>query len=182
MPSSLTDTERFRRRVGWFWLIRLRSHVHIVRHSRTSLPAVSAVKRSGSFAKTWLTRGCVIAIRMHGVSDNSKSSAAKDLTPFRVTAKVQQSVWQSLGDFDVIADLPNLHVPAFFVHGRHDPIPIDSTERAASAMRARLLVLEASGHVPYVEQPDALFSAIEQYLAETTLNGGEQDVRHGRER
>jgi pimeloyl-ACP methyl ester carboxylesterase len=49
-------------------------------------------------------------------------------------------------------------------------------------MRARLLVLEASGHVPYVEQPDALFSAIEQYLAETTLNGGEQDVRHGRER
>lgn len=99
--------------------------------------------------------------------------AAKDLTPFRVTAKVQQSVWQSLGDFDVIADLATLHIPAFFVHGRHDPIPIESTERAAGAMRARLLVLEASGHVPYVEQPDALFSSIEQYLAETNhLNGG----------
>ena len=112
----------------------------------------------------------------------AQPSAARDLTPFRVTAKVQQSVWHSLGDFDVIADLPSVHVPAFFVHGRHDPIPIESTERAASAMRARLLVLEASGHVPYVEQPDALFSAIEQYLAETTLNGGEQDARHGRER
>ncbi len=93
--------------------------------------------------------------------------AAQGLTPFRVTAKVQQSVWQSLGDFDVIADLAALHMPAFFVHGRHDPIPIESTERAAGAMRARLLVLEASGHVPYVEQPNALFSAIEQYLAET---------------
>jgi proline iminopeptidase len=112
----------------------------------------------------------------------AQPAAAKGLTPFRVTAKVQQSVWQSLGDFDVIADLSSVHVPAFFVHGRHDPIPIDSTERAAGAMRARLLVLEASGHVPYVEQPDALFSAIEQYLAETTLNGGEQDARHGRER
>lgn len=100
------------------------------------------------------------------------------LTPFRVTARVQQAVWESLGDYDVIEELPNLHVPAFFVHGRRDPIPLESTERAASAMRARLLVLEASGHVPYVEQPDALFSAIEQYLAEPTLNDRERDVRN----
>jgi proline iminopeptidase len=105
---------------------------------------------------------------------------AVSLTPFRVTAKVQQSVWHSLGDFDVIPDIGNLHLPAFFVHGRHDPIPLESTERAAGAMRARLLVLEQSGHVPYVEQPDALFGAIEQYLEETTLNGGKHDVPHER--
>lgn len=110
----------------------------------------------------------------------ARPQAAEELTPFRVTAKVQQSVWHSLGDFDVIADLANLHVPAFFVYGRHDPIPLESTERAAGAMRARLLVLEASGHVPYVEQPDALFSAIEQYLAETTLNGGKRDAQRER--
>ena len=59
-----------------------------------------------------------------------------------------------------------MHVPAFFVHGRHDPIPLESTEKAAGAMRARLLVLEASGHVPYVEQPDAHFVAIDEYLTE----------------
>lgn len=106
--------------------------------------------------------------------------AAVSLTPFRVTAKVQQAVWNSLGDFDVIPDLANLHLPAFFVHGRHDPIPLESSERAAGAMRARLLVLERSGHVPYVEQPDALFGAIEQYLVETTLNGGKHDALHGR--
>lgn len=97
----------------------------------------------------------------------ARPETAVSLTPFKVTAKVQQSVWHSLGDFDVIADLGSLHTPAFFVHGRHDPIPLESTERAAGAMRARLLVLEASGHVPYVEQPDALFGAIEQYLTET---------------
>ena len=112
----------------------------------------------------------------------ARPAAAKELTPFRVTAKVQQSVWQSLGDFDVIADLSSIHVPAFFVHGRHDPIPLESTERAAGAMRARLLVLEASGHVPYVEQPDALFNAIEQYLADTTLNDRDQDAQHERQR
>lgn len=97
----------------------------------------------------------------------ARPQAARELTPFRVTARVQQSVWNSLGDFDVIADLGALHYPAFFIHGRHDPIPLESTEKAAGAMRARLLVLEASGHVPYVEQPDALFAAIDQYLTET---------------
>ena len=108
------------------------------------------------------------------------AQAARDLTPFRVTAKVQQSVWHSLGDFDLIPDLGSLHIPAFFVHGRHDPIPLESTEKAAGAMRARLLVLEASGHVPYVEQPDALFAAIEQYLAETTLTSESHDASHAR--
>jgi pimeloyl-ACP methyl ester carboxylesterase len=43
---------------------------------------------------------------------------------------------------------------------------MESTVQAARAMRARLLVLERSGHVPYVEQPDALFGAIEQFLDE----------------
>ncbi len=102
----------------------------------------------------------------------SRPERARDLTPFRVTARVQQSVWRSLGDYDVIPWLESLHVPAFFVHGRDDPIPIESSERAARAMHARLLVLEASGHVPYVEQPQALFGAIEQFLGDTSAGHG----------
>lgn len=96
----------------------------------------------------------------------ARPEAARELTPFRVVGRIQESVWQSLGDYDVIAQLGALHMPAFFVHGRHDPIPLESTEQAARAMRARLLVLEASGHVPYVEQPEALFAAVEQFLRE----------------
>jgi proline iminopeptidase len=93
---------------------------------------------------------------------------ARDLTPFRVTGKVQQSVWESLGDFDLTASLNALQIPALIVHGRHDPIPLDSSDQAARALRARFFVLEASGHVPYVEQPDALFSAVAQFLHDTT--------------
>jgi proline iminopeptidase len=92
---------------------------------------------------------------------------ARDLTPFRVTGKVQQSVWESLGQYDLVPRLTNLKMPALLVHGRSDPIPADSTQSAARAMGARCVVLEASGHVPYVEQPDALFAAIEQFLEET---------------
>lgn len=96
----------------------------------------------------------------------ARPDAARELTPFRVTARVQDSVWESLGDYDLVPQLGALHIPTFFIHGRQDPIPLESSELAARAMHARLLVLEASGHVPYVEQPDALFSAIEQFLQE----------------
>jgi proline iminopeptidase len=93
---------------------------------------------------------------------------ASDLTPFRVIGRVQQTVWESLGDYDLVASLPAVECPTLIVHGRQDPIPLASSEAAARALPdARLVILEDSGHVPYVEQPDALFGAIERFLAET---------------
>jgi proline iminopeptidase len=93
--------------------------------------------------------------------------AARDLTPFRVTGRVQQSVWASLGDYDLLADsgLGSIHCPSLVVHGRQDPIPLESSEACARALGARWVVLNQCGHVPYVEQPDALFGAIEQFLS-----------------
>lgn len=93
--------------------------------------------------------------------------AARDLTPFRVTGRVQQSVWGSLGDYDLLADpeFRAITLPTLIVHGRQDPIPLESSEQCASALRATLVVLDQCGHVPYVEQPHALFAAIEEFLA-----------------
>jgi len=73
-------------------------------------------------------------------------------------------------DYDLTAPglLDSVSVPTLIVHGRQDPIPLASSEAAAKAMRATLVVIERSGHVPYVEQPDALFSAVRAFL---TQNG-----------
>jgi proline iminopeptidase len=92
--------------------------------------------------------------------------AARDLTPFRVTGRVQQSVWESLDDFDLRAALAGVRLPALIVHGREDPIPLASSEVAASALGADLVVLDHCGHVPYVEQPDQLFEAAERFLVD----------------
>ena len=92
---------------------------------------------------------------------------ARDLTPFRVVGRVQQSVWASLGDFDLLPSLQQLKIPTLIVHGRQDPIPLASSEAAASAMGARLVVLEDCGHVPYVEQAPSLFDAMRQFLTTT---------------
>lgn len=90
---------------------------------------------------------------------------ARDLTPFRVTGRVQQSVWESLGDFDLAPALRGLAVPSLVIHGRQDPIPLASSEAVADALGAPLVVLDDCGHVPYVEAPEPLFAAIRTFLA-----------------
>lgn len=93
---------------------------------------------------------------------------AHHLTPFRVIGRVQQSVWHSLGDYDLLPRLRSVGAPTLVVHGREDPIPLDAAEGIAAALaRARLVVLDGSGHVPYVEAPEALFDAVFRFLDET---------------
>jgi len=94
-------------------------------------------------------------------------SKARDLTPFRVVGKVQQSVWESLGNFDLIGDLEGIKTPSIVIHGRDDPIPLASSVEASRAIGTGLVVLDDCGHVPYVEQPKPLFSALDTFLDET---------------
>ena len=94
-------------------------------------------------------------------------SRAHDLTPFRVIGRVQQSVWQSLGEFDLIPLLQTVKVPTFVVHGRQDPIPLASSMAIAEALTAETLWLDECGHVPYVEQPEALFAGVRGFLTRT---------------
>jgi proline iminopeptidase len=97
----------------------------------------------------------------------SDPSKARDLTPFRVVGRVQQSVWESLGNFDLIGDLEGIKIPSIVIHGRDDPIPLASSVEAARAIGTNLVVLDDCGHVPYVEQPRQLFSALDTFLDET---------------
>jgi proline iminopeptidase len=100
-------------------------------------------------------------------------ASAQDLTPFRVSARVQQSVWNSMGEFDLAADgrLASIRARTLVTHGRQDPIPLASSETCAKLMKAKFVVIENCGHVPYVEQPAALFAAIDAFLREQGAAG-----------
>ena len=89
---------------------------------------------------------------------------ARDLTPFRVVGRVQQSTWESLGDFDLRPGLESVRVPSIVVAGRDDPIPTASSVDAARALRAELVLLDRCGHVPYVERPHELWAALDPFL------------------
>lgn len=91
---------------------------------------------------------------------------ARDLTPFRVTGRTQQEVWQSLGDYDIRPRLPELRgIPSLVVHGEADPIPIDAARVAAELLQAEFHALPRCGHVPYVEAFESFRSLVGRFLA-----------------
>jgi proline iminopeptidase len=89
---------------------------------------------------------------------------ARELTPFRITGRTQQEVWDSLGDFDVRPALERLDIPALVLHGDDDPIPLATAAATATALRAPLKILPDCGHVPYVEAPEAFLAALDPFL------------------
>lgn len=89
---------------------------------------------------------------------------ARNLTPFRITGRTQQAVWESLGDFDLRPRLAGLGIPSLVVHGEDDPIPIETAATTAELLGAPLVRLADCGHVPYVEQPERFVAALDPFL------------------
>ncbi len=72
------------------------------------------------------------------------------------------------------AALPEIDVPTLFLHGARDQaVRIEVAERAAAAMpNARLLRLEAVGHIAQEEAPDLVAREIAGFLAEKAAATG----------
>jgi proline iminopeptidase len=90
---------------------------------------------------------------------------AHRLTPFRITGRTQQEVWQSLGDYDLRPGLPALRgIPALVLHGEEDPIPVSAARTTAELIGARFVPVPRCGHVPYVEAFDTFRAVVGRYL------------------
>ena len=88
---------------------------------------------------------------------------------FAVQLQAQQATWASLKCHgpELKSKLQRLQVPTLILHGRHDPIPLEWPEELAIVLpEARLVVLEHSAHVPYVEEPEETFREIRRFLWE----------------
>ena len=71
------------------------------------------------------------------------------------------------GPADLWSQLPDISAPTLIVHGAADPIPVAMAEQLENAIpQARLVVLERTGHFPYIESPYELAAAIEEFLSE----------------
>lgn len=85
------------------------------------------------------------------------------LTPFRVVARTQQAVWDSLAGWDLRPLLPRIRAPVLIVHGTADPIPIASSREIAHLTAGTLVELDC-GHCPHVEATAAFAGALDAFL------------------
>ena len=95
---------------------------------------------------------------------------AKNLTPFRVNARTQQAVWDSLGEYDLRPQLDERAAhpplpPSRILHGTYDPIPIAGSRELAAGggLTAELIELPV-GHCPHVEATEEFVRALDAFL------------------
>jgi proline iminopeptidase len=91
---------------------------------------------------------------------------ARLLTPFRVTGRTQQAVWESLRGEDLRSRLhaaPVPRPPSLIVHGTFDPMPIESSRELAALLAGSLVELTV-GHCPHVEATADFVAALDGFL------------------
>jgi proline iminopeptidase len=78
---------------------------------------------------------------------------------------VNQTIVQSLGAYDLRPAVRDVTAPALVMHGVADVIPVRAAKDwAESFPNGRLLLMQRSGHLMHLEQPDIFFEAIEKFL------------------
>ncbi len=75
------------------------------------------------------------------------------------------SIIGSLGEWDWRERLQSLQVPVLTIQGDHDTLPMEGARVWASSLRnARLLIVKEAGHLPFAEQPEVFYPAVETFL------------------
>jgi proline iminopeptidase len=92
-------------------------------------------------------------------------SRAVNLTPFRVSARAQRAVWESLAGMDLRPRLGAIGADTLVLHGRFDPIPLTASEELVRLLpHARLVVFEDSGHALYAEETARCLEVLDGFL------------------
>lgn len=84
----------------------------------------------------------------------------------RSSTETNASLSQHLAAGTLVHELPSVRLPALFVHGELDPLPVrSSTETAALIPGAEVEIIPACGHFPWLERPGELRRRVEAFLA-----------------
>jgi len=85
-----------------------------------------------------------------------------------VTQEGAQAALRAIAEFDVASSLSEVRSPTLVLHRRQAPVPsVDGARSLASRIpNARLALLEGSSLAPFLEDADAVFKAIDEFLSE----------------
>jgi proline iminopeptidase len=84
----------------------------------------------------------------------------------RASIETNRSIAEHFERETLARGLPALRLPALFVHGEDDPLPVRSTASTAALIPNALVeTIPDCGHFPWLEQPDAFRRAVKRLLA-----------------
>lgn len=120
------------------------------------------------FHAAWRT---VLPLYFHRLSGDAVARLADRST---YTLATRRRVLPTLHDYDLRARLREIAAPALVVAGRHDWITAvgQAEELAAGLPRGRLVLCEASGHYPFIEEQEHFLATLRAWLAEHAGVGG----------
>jgi proline iminopeptidase len=71
----------------------------------------------------------------------------------------------SLEKWDWREQVKDLDIPVLTIQGEQDTLPMEGAQAWVSSLPdARLLVVPESGHLPFIEQPELFFPAVDSFL------------------
>ncbi|HEY4611876.1 MAG TPA: alpha/beta hydrolase, partial [Bacteroidota bacterium] len=74
-------------------------------------------------------------------------------------------LWKDLYVFDLYPQLKNITAPTLILHGDSDSLPLDIAQKLhRSIAGSTMIVLNNSGHFPYIETPDEFVRTIRNFM------------------
>jgi pimeloyl-ACP methyl ester carboxylesterase len=78
---------------------------------------------------------------------------------------VNSLTWASIGEYDWRNSFSSLDIPVMIIAGQKDIFPLEAFNEWKEAFpRSTLYVIEGTGHYSHVEKPEAVFTAINNFL------------------
>ncbi len=136
-------------------------------HIRARVATVEGEERSAASRElTTVLLSAYFADRTRG-RELARSLFVDDLElNYEVNAELLADEDRLLEGGELRARLSALRIPALVLHGEADPLPVrPARELAALLPNAELGVLPGTGHLPWLERPDAFRDTIRRFLA-----------------
>lgn len=84
------------------------------------------------------------------------------LSGFKVASQLSKT---AIAKLNLFPGLVKLDVPTLIVHGNQDIMPVSTDEEIKAAIsNSEIVYLDQCGHFPYIEQPEKLFSLINEFI------------------
>ena len=84
---------------------------------------------------------------------------------------VLQAAEASLGEWDFRSDMKAVKIPALVLEGAETNVPLDATrEWVKSLPKAHLLLIPNAGHMNWIDQPEAVISAVNEFFGGSWAN------------